>query len=76
MAMNGNTLGDAIYAAVKAHLAWSPAGADDAKAQQFWRIVGQQIVSHITSNAQVAVVSVSGVQTGGGVSGPGTGTVT
>ncbi len=75
MAMNGTTLGDAIYAAVKAHLSWSPAGADDTKAQQFFRIIGQQIVTHISSNAVVAVASVSGVTSGGSASGPGTGTI-
>lgn len=34
------------------------------------------IVAHIVTSAAVVVASVSGVTTGGGVSGPGTGTVT
>jgi hypothetical protein len=34
------------------------------------------ILDHIVANASVVVASVSGVTTGGGVSGPGTGTIT
>jgi hypothetical protein len=35
-----------------------------------------RIVAHIQTNAQVIVTSVSGVTTGVGISGPGTGTIT
>lgn len=38
--------------------------------------VAEAVVEEIQGNAQVVVTSVSGVTTGGGTSGPGTGTVT
>lgn len=38
--------------------------------------IAEQVVAHIQSSAQVNVISVSGVTTGAGVSGPGTGTIT
>jgi len=37
--------------------------------------IADEVVSHIAANATVSVTSVSGVQTGPGVSGPGTGSV-
>jgi hypothetical protein len=43
--------------------------------QAVWQAVCNAIVAHIVNNAQVVVASVSGVTTGPGVSGPGTGTV-
>lgn len=36
----------------------------------------QGIIEELTQNGVVTIASVSGVQTGGGVSGPGTGTIT
>ena len=38
--------------------------------------VAQAVVEHIVANAQVIVTSVTGVQSGAGTSGPGTGTIT
>lgn len=69
MAMNGDALGDAIKAAVDA----LPDPKTDRTA--IFRAMGNAIVAHIQANAQVAVTSVTGVTTGGGVSGPGTGTI-
>lgn len=46
------------------------------KLKEFCDAIADANVTHITSSAQVVVTSVSGVVTGGGVSGPGTGTVT
>lgn len=37
--------------------------------------IGEGVVEYVQANAQVAVVSVSGVTTGGAASGPGTGTI-
>ena len=37
--------------------------------------IAQALVTEITTNGTVVVTSVSGVTTGGGVSGPGTGTI-
>jgi len=68
MALNGNTLGDAIKAAVDGV-------SDKTDRQAIFRAIGNAITTHITTNAVVAVASVSGVTTGAGVSGPGTGTV-
>lgn len=50
----------------------SPVFSDDRVLQA----VAAAIVTHITTAAVVVVASVSGVQTGSGTSGPGTGTVT
>lgn len=68
MPMNGNTLGDAMRAAVDAV-------GDKTDRQAIFRAIGNAITTHITANAVVAVASVSGVTTGPGVSGPGAGTV-
>lgn len=73
MALNGTVLGDLIMAnidaAVAAHQESNPA-----QRQAIFRAMGEAIVVHILT-AQVVVVSVSGVTTGPGVSGPGTGTL-
>lgn len=37
--------------------------------------IADVIITHIQQNAQVTIPSVSGVTTGGGISGPGTGTI-
>jgi len=49
-----------------------------ALSQTVWTAIAEAIVEHITTAGVVAVTitSVSGVTTGGGVSGPGTGTGT
>lgn len=70
MALNGDVLGDAIKSAIDA----LPDPKTDRTA--IFRAIGNAIVLHITANAAVVVTSVSGVTTGGGVSGPGTGTIT
>jgi hypothetical protein len=74
MAMNGNTLGDAIKAACDAAVAANPT-ANDAQRTAMWRAVGTAIVTHIASSAVVTVAGVTAVQPGAGTSGPGTGTV-
>lgn len=40
-----------------------------------WNAIGDAIITFIQANATVTVTSVSGVTTGAGVSGPGTGTI-
>lgn len=71
MAMNGGALGSQIKTAIEAAFGVElPESSGDA-----WDAIGNAIVAHIQANAQVVVASVSGVTTGGGVSGPGTGTI-
>lgn len=70
MALNGDTLGDAMKAAVDAL-----SDEDKADRVEVFRAMGAAIVAHIQAAAVVTVTSVSGVTTGGGVSGPGAGTV-
>lgn len=41
-----------------------------------YEAVGEAVVEYIQANADVIVTSVSGVTTGGGTSGPGTGSIT
>jgi hypothetical protein len=77
MSMSGTRLGDAI---VTAFQSINP-GMTTAQINQLksaWEAVGTAIVDEITNHAQVAVnvTSVSGVTSGGGTSGPGTGTGT
>lgn len=75
MALNGNTMGTQVANAI---IALDP-GMTQAQKDQLttsWQSICAAIVTHITGNAQVVVTSVSGVTTGPGVSGPGTGTVT
>lgn len=71
MAMTGLGMKSAVKAA------WESATGQPmpAAAESVWLAVCGAIVTYIQTNAQVAVVSVSGVTTGPGVSGPGTGTV-
>ncbi len=68
MPLNGAVLGAAIKAAVDAVV-------DKTDRDDLFTAMGNAIVAHIQANAQVFVASVSGVTTGGGVSGPGTGTI-
>ena len=70
MAMNGNTLGTAIYNYI--------IGLDDSQqsdTQAVWQGISNIIVSHIQTNAVISVANVTAVQPGAGVSGPGTGTI-
>lgn len=67
MAMNGDTLGMAIKAAVEAAAAADPADRDE-----IFKAMGNAIVQHIQAAAQVVVVVTSGPGSPGG----GTGTIT
>lgn len=66
--------GSGLAAAVKAAVAAIPEADRDHDA--VWDAVGDAIINYIKANAAVVVTSVSGVTTGAGVSGPGTGTLT
>lgn len=71
MAMNGNSMGDAMKAAID--------GTGDKNDRvALFRAMGQAVVAHIIANGlvTVTVASVSGVVAGPGASGPGTGTGT
>lgn len=67
-------VGAGLAAAIKSAIANLPEDGRDHDAT--WNAIGDAIVSYITLNATVTVISVSGVTTGPGVSGPGTGTIT
>jgi len=70
MPMSGVTLGTAIEVAIS--------GLSDVQKQNtalVWQTIATEITNHIADNATVTVTSVSGVTPGGGVSGPGTGTI-
>lgn len=69
MALNGTALGDAIKAAVDAV-------GDPTDRQAVFRAIGTAIATYLVANTQVVVTSVTGVTTGAGTSGPGTGTIT
>lgn len=77
MALNGIVLGNAIKSAIDAAVATTPS-ASEAQRTAIWQAIGTAIVAHIVTNAQVnvAVISVSGVTVGPGISGPGAGTGT
>lgn len=84
LAGTGPILGAAIQSAREATAqAWKdalggaqPTPADYANLrQQIATAEGNAIVAHILANAVVLVASVSGVTSGGGASGPGTGTL-
>lgn len=47
-----------------------------AKTDEFIQSICEQVIQHITSAGVVTIASVSGVTTGPGVSGPGTGVIT
>lgn len=72
MALNGTVLKTLIKAKVEA----ATGNPMPAVSEEVWGAVAEAIVEHIVTSGQVtvAVVSVSGVVTGPGVSGPGTGT--
>jgi enoyl-CoA hydratase/carnithine racemase len=69
MALSGAALGTALKAALDAV-------SDKTDREEIFEAMGTAIVNYLKANAQVVVASVSGVTTGGGVSGPGTGTIT
>jgi len=76
MSLNGDRLGLAILSAVEGISLSNPM--TPTQKQDIFKAIGNQIVSEITSYAQVTVnvTSVSGVTPGGGISGPGSGTGT
>jgi len=43
--------------------------------EKLFKVIAEAVVEHITEKAEVNVTSVSGVTTGTGASGPGTGTI-
>lgn len=55
---SGNTLGTAIWTAIKA-LSWVDAsklsGTEEARELELWQTIGTQIVAHIIANADVPV---------------------
>lgn len=55
MAMNGNTLGDALAAAVAAL-----SNADKADPTICWRTIANAMVAHITANATVTIKTTDG----------------
>lgn len=73
MPMNGNTMASEVKSALQG-LGYTI----DTDAEDAWKAICGAIVNHIKNNAAIAttvtVTSVSGVTTGGGVSGPGAGT--
>lgn len=68
MAMSGSALASAIKAAIEEE--------SDKTFDQMWSVIATAIIDYIKTNAVVNVTSVTGVTTGAGVSGPGTGTLT
>lgn len=53
MAMNGNTMGSAVYAAIAAALADTAGNAENPgimEGEALWQLICTQIVSHITAN--------------------------
>jgi len=71
MALSGSVLGALIKSNIDAL-----SDADKQDRDKLFETMGNAIVSHITGNAVVNVISVSGVTAGGASSGPGTGTIT
>lgn len=70
MALDGDALGLAMKAAVD-----SLSDADKRDRTKVFKAMGGAIVTYLVANTVVAVVSVSGVTPGGGLSGPGSGTI-
>ncbi len=79
MAMNKTVLATAIKNAIKAKNS-GITGASETQVVEYWEVICEEIINHIKANAvitcTVSVTSVTGVQPGGGASGPGTGTAT
>jgi len=71
----GTGLAKELYDAREASFAGSSVGGLQRVAAEC-NALASAIIDHVVANAQVVVTSVSGVTTGGGVSGPGTGTIT
>jgi hypothetical protein len=79
MPLSGNILSTAIKARLDAELGMDLSNSYN-KVSEFVDILSTEIINHIKLNAvvssSVAVLSVAGVTTGPGISGPGTGTAT
>ena len=74
MALNGDTLGDAIKAALIA----TGIAVDDETVQELWRAIAAEIVSHYLMNAEVTVTIPAGtvlVSVTGGSGAPAVGTL-
>lgn len=73
MSLLGSRLGAAIWTAVKAQESYSPAisGPQDAAGLALWTAIATQIVTEITSNAQVEPGTFT-TPSGGDVTGEGT----
>lgn len=74
MPLNPTLLGTQLLAAVDQAVASSPA-ATPLQRKAVWDAIALAIVTHIQINGTVVVASVTGVTTGPGVSGPGTGVI-
>lgn len=74
MALSAAALSSAMKSALDAAFGGLAAEEDGNRAKLCDAIAGA-VVDHIKANAVVSVTSVSGVTTGGGVSGPGSGTI-
>ena len=74
MAMTGPGMAAAVVAAIET-VDTQMTPAQIAQLTAGWDAICGAIVLYIQTNAVVEVTSVSGVSTGGGVSGPGTGTI-
>lgn len=70
MALSGTVLA----ALIRSKIAAIPVAERDHEGM--WNAIGDAIVEHIKAAGVVVVASVSGVTTGAGTSGPGTGTIT
>jgi len=68
--MTGTGLRDDIIDAITGDL-----GENERDFASMWLVISNAIINYIKTNAVVNVTSVSGVTTGGGTSGPGTGTL-
>jgi len=73
MALNSAVLSTAIQAQLATRPELANAGID---LSWMANAIAEAVVTHITTSAIVLIPSVSGVTTGSGVSGPGTGTIT
>lgn len=69
--LNGNTMGDAVWTAVKATTGFTPTTPDDAKGKQVWEAICTAIVNHIVTNGEILPGSFATGPTGGPVTGEG-----
>lgn len=75
MPLNGIPIGDTIAGIVKSSAPPPGTPVTDAQLKTMWEQIMTAIYADINATAVVLVASVSGVTTGGGVSGPGAGTI-